>query len=157
MGRAGSMARGGGYVAHGSYMGQHGYIAPGDYRIVGSQSAGVTRSDVAFRGAQSGEITLALGPRTGSAARAMRIGEMNSMDHMHPPGHPGHLGRAHHHHYHGPKNLQDTVYDGTQNVPPSFCDFNVPVVVRSPRELLRLGCPGVIRVPIKTKVGLARP
>ena len=156
MARAGSMARGG-YVAHGNYLGQHGDIAHGDYRIVGSEPAGVTRTDVAFRGGRSGEITLALGPRTGSAARAMRVGQMNSTDRMHHPGHPGHLGRPHHHHHYGASNLLQTGYQPTENVPPSFCDFNVPVILRSPREVLRLGCPGVIRMPVKTKVGLSHP
>jgi hypothetical protein len=75
----------GGYVAHGSYMGQHGYIAHGDYRIVGSESAGMAHGDAALRGGHGGQITLALGPRTGSAAKALRLDRMSTVGRMHGP------------------------------------------------------------------------
>ena len=63
----------GGYVAHGNYLGHSGYIARGDYRVVGSDAAGLAHVDAALRGGHGGHIILALGPRTGSAAKALRL------------------------------------------------------------------------------------
>lgn len=147
----------GGYVAHGSYMGQRGYIAHGDYRVVGSQSAGLTRVGAALPGARAGQITLALGPARGSAARALRLDRMDGMTAMHSarahePGHSHQPKRPHHHGYFPERN-----YETTQNVPPPFCDFYVPKTVWSPRDEMAFGCPGAIRTPIKARVGLLNP
>lgn len=80
----------GGYVARGSSMaGGSSPPARGGYRIIGSQSAGVVHVSAMPRGGQSARITLALGPRTGSAANAMRLDRTVHTDRMQPrPGHP---------------------------------------------------------------------
>ena len=78
----------GGYVAHGSYRGHSGYIAHGDYRVVGPDAAGLAHVDAALRGGHGGQIILALGPRTGSAAKALRVGRLDNTGRMRPP--PGH-------------------------------------------------------------------
>jgi hypothetical protein len=139
-------------------MGQRGYIAHGDYRIVGSEPAGLAHVDAAGPGGRAGQITLALGPRMGSAAKALRLDRMGGMARMHTasehhpghqPGHPHHPKRPHHHGY-----FPEANYESTQEVPPPFCDFNVPKAVTSPRDEMTVGCPGAIREPVKTRVGL---
>lgn len=81
----------GGYVAHGSYMGGVHPFARGGYRIVGSEPASlshVTTSTISG-GLHSARITLALGPRMGSAATAMRLDHAGRTNRMLPrPGHP---------------------------------------------------------------------
>lgn len=150
----GSYMTHGGYVAHGSYTGQRGYIAHGDYRLVGSQSAGLAHVGAA----RSGQIALALGPARGSAAKALRLDRMDNLSALHSgrphqPGHSHHPKRPHHHGY-----TPESDYEVTQEMPPTFCDFNVPSgAVRSPRDLMAFGCPGAIRVPVRTKVGLTNP
>lgn len=132
----------GGYVAHGSYMGQRGYIARGDYRIVGTDTAGLAHVDAAPRGGHSGQIMLALGPGTGSAAKALRVGHMDNTGHMRPPPrHPPPPNRR----YHGSYLEQDW------QEPPRFCDY-VPAVPPSvPHLEATFGCPGAIKEGGRTR------
>ena len=137
----------GGYVAHGSYSGQRGDIAHGDYRIVGSQSSGLVRT-AAPAGGRSGQMVLAVGPRTGSAAKALRVA--SAMSRMLPsPRHPAHPKRPP---YTG-DNYLPSRYENMQYSIPLFCDFNVPVTGNSPRDVMNLGCPGATRSPINKAVG----
>ena len=87
--RAGYMAHGG-YVAHGSYLGGGGLpFAHGGYRIIGSQSAGVAHVGATSQSGHGARMTLAIGPRTGSAATAIRLNHTVHTDRMNPrPGHP---------------------------------------------------------------------
>lgn len=138
----------GGYVAHGSYAGQRGDIAQGDYRIVGLESGGLVHTAAAVRGGHSGQI-MVLGPRTGSAAKALRLDGVARMGRRPPPQHPPQPKRPHHN---AAYDLA-TAHESTQEVPPPFCDFNVPTTENSPREVMDFGCPGAVRAPVKVKAG----
>jgi hypothetical protein len=122
----------GGYVAHGSYSGQRGDIAHGDYRIVGSQSGGLVRT-AALAGGRSGQMVLAVGPRTGSAAKALRVASAMSRMPAHPKRPP----------YTGENYLPN--YESRQHSFPLFCDFNVPTRENSPHDVMDFGCPGAIK------------
>jgi hypothetical protein len=144
--RAADMSHGG-YVAHGSYMGQHGYIAHGDYRVVGSESAGLAHGDAALRGGHGGEITLALGPRTGSAAKALRLDRTSTMGRMHGPW-------KHHPHHRG-------YYENTQEYQYGHgwlldCHFLRAVPAQASGDETPGGCLGPIKeAPVKMKLGPA--
>lgn len=85
----------GGYISHGSSLGYGAARARGGYGIVGAESAGIASVSSMPRGGHDARITLALGPRTGSAASAMRLGHM---DRINPrPGHPPGPNRPGHH------------------------------------------------------------
>ena len=129
----------GGYVAHGSYVGQSGYIARGDYRIVGSDTGDLAHVDAALRGGHGGQIILALGPRTGSAAKALRFERMDNTARMHrPPGHhPPQPKRPHRAYF--PENAEE--YEQL----PVFCTFVLAIPARVPREESTFGCPGPIK------------
>ncbi|MGB6487938.1 MAG: hypothetical protein WBE91_13745 [Steroidobacteraceae bacterium] len=151
-GFGGSVARAaymphGGYVAHGSYMGQHGYIAHGDYRIVGSESAGLARDDAALRGGHGGQITLSLGPRTGSAAKALRVDRVGTVGRMHGPWkHPHHRG------YYS-KNTQEFGYDRGWFLD---CNFLKAVPAEASGDNTPVHCLGPIKeAPIKVQLGPA--
>lgn len=94
--------RGGGSGSHSSFMARGGYVSHGShgYHVVGFESAGLAHVSAIPRAGQASRITLALGPRMGSAATAARmdgvarvahtgIARMARVDRMHPrPGHP---------------------------------------------------------------------
>jgi hypothetical protein len=142
--RAGYSVRGG-YVAHGSYRGQSGYIAHGDYRVVGYDTAGLTHVDAALRGGHGGQIILALGPRTGSAAKALRVGRLDNTGRMRPP--PGHHppGPKHPHHRYFHENTWE--YGET----PLFCNFVLAIPASVSQIQSTLGCPGAIKEGGRTK------
>lgn len=78
----------GGYVSHGSR----------GYHFVGSQSAGLRSLGTVSQMGHASRISLALGPRTGSAATAVRVDHQSRVAHMGThPGHPGRPGYPHHH------------------------------------------------------------
>lgn len=66
-GRLGGGSGSGSYAAHG------GYAEHGGYSIVGYNSAGLGHANSAPGNGHSARSTLAVGPRTGSAAKAMRV------------------------------------------------------------------------------------
>lgn len=122
----------GGYVAHGNYLGHSGYIARGDYRVVGSDAAGLAHVDAALRGGHGGHIVLALGPRTGSAAKALRLDRA-------PPGHhPAPKPKRPHHSYY----QENTEGYGQR---PLFCDFVPAVPASVSRVESAFDCPGALK------------
>jgi hypothetical protein len=137
--RAAYMTRGG-YVAHGSYSGQRGDIAHGDYRIVGFETAGLTYAPAALRGGHAGQINLALGPRTGSAAKALRVAHVDNTGRLRPPPqHQPQSGRPHHHHAY--------VLENTEQYQPGpfFCGFVPAVPPTVSRDESTFGCPRSIK------------
>jgi hypothetical protein len=82
----------GGYVSHGTR----------GYHFVGSQSAGLRGFRAAPQVGHASRISLAVGPRMGSAATAVRVDHQSRTDHI--GAHPGHSGRPGHPHRH-PKHL----------------------------------------------------
>jgi hypothetical protein len=127
-------------------MGRSGYIAHGDYRIVGSDTVGLAHVDAAMRGGRSGQIILALGPRTGSAAKALRLGRMDNTNRMRPPpGHHPSWSKHHHHHvyFHESRGLYGQM--------PLFCDYVLAVPESVSRVESTFGCPGAIKEGGRTK------
>lgn len=127
----------GGYVAHGSYMGGGGRpFARGGYRIIGSQSAGVAHVSAMPQGSRSARITLALGPRTGSAAKAMRLDRTVHTDRMLPrPGHPPGPRHPRHHTKYAPPTAS-YLPDYPHGIP-FFCETRM---VQPPRSEPSAGC-----------------
>ena len=93
-----------GYAAHGGYV-AHG--ARGGYGIVGYKSAGLGHDEAAPQSGHAARNTLTIGPRTGSAAKAMRVTDSQTAAHT-PPKHP------HHPHRYFPS-------DEMSAMPSSFC------------------------------------
>lgn len=127
----------GGYVAHGSEMaGGSSPPARGGYRIIGSQSAGVAHVSAMPQGGHSARITLALGPRTGSAAKAMRLDRTVHTDRMQPrPGHPPGPRHPRDHTKHAPPTASH-LPDYPQGTP-FFCETRM---VQPPRSEPSTGC-----------------
>jgi hypothetical protein len=125
-------------------MGQHGYIAHGDYRIVGS--AGLAHGDAALRGGRGGRIPLALGPQTGSAAKALRLDRTGTLGRMHGPWkHPHHRGY-----------YENTQEYGSEHGWFLACDFLRAVPAQVSGEVTPVGCLGPIKeAPVKMKLGPA--
>jgi hypothetical protein len=143
----------GGYIAHGSYLGAGGRPARGGYRIVGSESAGIDNISSVPRGGHDARITLALGPRTGSAATAMRLDHMNR---IHPrPGHPPGPNHPNHH----PKHVTLS-YSYTQDVehgPRFFRFFCEDFVMLPPHGEPTFGCPQPLKESVGRKIAVALP
>lgn len=108
----------GGYISHGN----HGY------RIIGSESSGLAhvgagaRAGAVSRVGYTPRITLALGPRMGSAATAMRVDRLTRANHNHP--HPIHSPHRPKHPQHPVQNQGYEYENYTQMSawPPMFCD-----------------------------------
>lgn len=81
---------GSGYAGHGGSYNYHG--THGSYGVVGSESARLVRGSAELQGVQTSRNALALGPRTGSAAKAALVTD------SHRPKHPGHPRGPKHHH-----------------------------------------------------------
>lgn len=148
--RGGAYGGHGGYAAHTSFLAHGGYVSHGraGYRIVGYQSAGLARAGAIPRVGHAARISLALGPRWGSAARATRIGGEARVDHLHPrPGHPwcppGHPKHPHVH------TVRPTMAYLPQSQPPMFCEN---VTFMPPGKRPYSGC----LTPIKMKMIKAR-
>jgi hypothetical protein len=119
-------------------MGQGGYIAHGDYRIVGSDTAGLAHVDSALRGGRGGQIILALGPRAGSAAKALRLDRTDNTGHVRPPpGHPPQPKRRHHGYF--AENSQE------YGQGPLFCNFVPAIPASASRVESTFDCPGAIK------------
>jgi hypothetical protein len=103
---------------------------------VGSDAAGLAHVDAALRGGHGGRIILALGPRTGSAAKALRL------DHA-PPGHHPPPKRPHHSYY-----RQYTEGYGQR---PLFCDFVRAVPAGVSRVESAFDCPGALKEGGRTR------
>lgn len=131
-GGANLAGRTGGYTGHAvggshtNFMAHGGYIAHGGrgYRLVGYESAGLSRTGAMPRGIQAPRISPAsFGPRRGSAATAKRMGNLHlaRLNTMRPrTGHP---------HRPGPKRpylhlrRADTHLGEYPQNPPMFCTF----------------------------------
>lgn len=154
--RGGTYGGQGGYVSHASFMAHGGFVSHGSsgYRIVGSESAGIARVDAAPHGGHGGRISLAFGPRIGSAATAARLDRAGHQERVsllgtrpghHPWHHPGQPKRPHVH----VVNQGYAYYGNYVRTPPDFCDDRV-VLYRG--QWLRTGC----LWPTKMKVWPAR-
>ena len=135
--RAGGGYRGGGYGnsagygAHANFMAHGGYVSHGSrgYHFVGYQSAGLRSFGAVPRAGHAGRISLALGPRMGSAAAAVRVAHQSRVDHM--GAHPGRSGHRGHPLMH-PKRVYATLrpypYQYTQYSQrlPQFCEPYYP-------------------------------
>lgn len=126
----------GGYVAHGSHLGGGSRpFARGGYRIIGSQSAGVAHVSAMPQSGHSARITLALGPRTGSAATAMPLDRVVHANHMHPrPGHPPGPRHSRHHPKYAPTSSYPEPYSSGI---PFYCDNRM---LQPPRSEPSSGC-----------------
>lgn len=154
--RGGAYGGRGGYAAHASFMTHGGFVSHGasGYRIVGSEFAGIAHVDAAPRGGHGGRISLALGPRMGSAATAARLDRVGRQERVsslgkrpghHPWHHPGQPKR---HHVHVMNEAH--VYNNfARTPPPDFCD---DTIVLYKGQLMRTGC----LWPTKMKVSPAR-
>jgi hypothetical protein len=132
--RGGGGYRGGGYGnsvgsgAHANFMARGGFVAHGarGYHFVGYQSAGLRGFSALPRAGHAGRVSLALGPRLGSAANAVRVDHPIRVAHM--GAHRGHPVRPGHPHMH-PKRLYATTsgytYEYLQRAP-LFCEPYYP-------------------------------
>jgi len=139
----------GGYVSHGSR----------GYHVVGYQSAGLVHVSAIPRSGQASRISLALGPRMGSAASAARmeparvthpgIARMARIDRMHPhPGHPPRnpkRPRPHMHPHTRPQHTYDYLDSGNQIRVPMFCDFRRGADDVSDGQRRPFGCLGPVK------------
>lgn len=154
--RGGGYGGRGGYAAHASFMAHGGFVSHGTsgYRIVGSESAGIAHVNASPRGGHAGRISLALGPRMGSAATAARLDRAGHQERVSSVGKP-HPGHHPWHHPGQPKRLHVRVvneayaYRRYDRIAPDFCDSRV---VLYKGQLLRTGC----LWPTKMKVSSAR-
>lgn len=174
--RGGGSAGRGSYASPGNFAATGGYVSHGTrgYHVVGFQSAGLVHVSAMPRGGQTSRISLALGPRMGSAASAARmdavtrvshagiarmasvshtgVARMARVDRMHPrPGHPNPV--------HPPRPskrpLSRPEYNylldsGNRIRMPMFCDFQ-RVNVLNDRQPQPFGCVG----PVKARDGTA--
>jgi hypothetical protein len=122
---------GGGRAASSNFMARGGYVSHGSrgYHFVGYQSAGLRGFSAAPRVGHASRISLALGPRMGSAATAARVDHLSRVAHLsrvdHLGGGPGHRGHPVHGKRH-PK-LYSQYNSGRYDHeylqrPPLFCD-----------------------------------
>lgn len=129
--------RGGGSGSQASFMARGGYVSHGShgYHVVGFESAGLAHASAIPRAGQASRITLALGPRMGSAATAARmdgvarvvhtgIARMARVDRMHP--HPGHPPRHPKRPHVRPEHSYATPAYSLNRTLPMFCGFWPP-------------------------------
>ena len=159
--RGGGSAIHGAYSSHANIMASGGYVSHGarGYHIVGFQSAGLTHVTAIPRAGQASRISLALGPRMGSAATAARmdpvarvartgIARMARVDRMHPrPGHPrpGHPPRHPKRSHVRPERSFAQAYSENRTRMPIFCEFTPRTYELNGEP--PFGCPG----PVKAK------
>lgn len=155
----------GGYASHANFMARGGYVSHGarGYHVVGYQSAGLAHVTAIPHGGQASRIPLALGPRMGSAATAVRmdpvarvthagIARMARVDRLVP--HPGHPPRHPKRPHTRPQRSYGVPHFSQYRLMlPVFCDFGLRTPEPDERPLPPYGCLG----PVKAKTAIRQP
>ncbi|HEY4211428.1 MAG TPA: hypothetical protein VGM84_08110 [Steroidobacteraceae bacterium] len=141
----GSYVAGNAYPGHGIYN-YHG--SRGSYGIVGTGSTGVGHGSAETISDHSARSTLAVGPRTGSAAKAALVTNQHSPHH---PGTPGRPGKPHHPKHSNPavEYRRQGLYASQQPyIHPQFCPY-MDTEIYAATVGPAFGCPPPVKLRTK--------